>query len=1287
MVVMSVTISGVRVLCEKKRGNRGTCVLGRSFPPSLSAKELWNSCSKFGIVLDVYIPLKTTRNGKRFAFFRFNKVNDVDLLIRNLKSIWLGSYHLFANVARFNRNSYAGIAQKVDNSKPSLENNSLKTSFASLLKGPNARKVPDDPVLVLERRDLNYVGDSALVQCVKEFKSLPNIHIVCTNEGFFGLSISYLGGFWILIEFDSPKSCEKFKLHEVQAKEVAGWALDFNDDYSSTSDDGSIKLSEATHNWESENKVEVVEDYYNCHAKINENEGNSNVVPSIETLADPQDYVPISGDPFGLEDLIRNHPKKLDADVSNYVPSDPAFPPGFTTKDNTHEEVVKEQVDDNTSPISCNKESNVNKNAEGNKMAKNFSNPIKNSMQDFSDSNPTNGFSILECFQEFIKIGQAMGYNMKGSEKDFRKIITSMGEHNVVKWIVYPSIYKGLVERRRRSSSARGWSGGILCVWDNSLFRKRSVKVSEYCLCVEGTWLASDTDLLLVSIYSPYDLLLKRVLWSYMANIINQWNDEVVVMGDFNEVHDASERYGSVFHAANALEFNNFIVNSHLHEIPLGGYAFTWTDKYATKMSKIDRFLASQGFLDLFLNMSGLILDRNISDHRPILLKDVHNTDVVPSNNAMITLKNKLKNLKSRLNVWNRDKRLTHNLDRKHLHDSITAIDVRLDQGAGLPDDIPNRSKFAKELGDLNKKDSIDLAQKAKVKWAIEGEENSKYFHGIVNKKRRSLSIKGILKDGEWIDNPNRVKAEFYHHFSSRFSQSEWARVPLVADFPKRLSVDLASDLELKVSSDEIKKAVWDCGLDKSPGPDGFTFEFFKKHWSIMGCDVISAIKEFFSSSLIPNGCNASFISLIPKVLDAKHLNDFRPISLVVCQYKIIGKILSSRLSNERSLLFKVDFQKAFDSVRWDHLDDILGKFGFGNIWRGWIKGCLSSSKALVLVNGSPTDEFMFYRGLRQGDPLSPFLFILVAISHLFYADDAIFIGKWTRENVNTSMLMLHCFFLSSGLKINVHKSSIFGIGVRASHVNSMAARFGCTANSTPFTYLGVKVGANMKRTSSWDVVASHSSLWVSVIKAIHACDGSLNSANSNHGYSVWSGISQAIGKLNTNGINLFSFCKLVLGNGQHIKFWHDKWHGEVPFKDAFKRCYNLEPQKDITVANKFLSGDIALTFRRYPRSGIEEFQLGELISLTNLVTLSNNMDRWSWSLCGSENFSVKSTREYIDQHYLVSSPSPTKWSKAKEDAKVSVEGLFYFPLVAHLGRQKQLRVLRQETAQRIDFR
>nr|GFA22687.1 RNA-directed DNA polymerase, eukaryota [Tanacetum cinerariifolium] len=470
--------------------------------------------------------------------------------------------------------------------------------------------------------------------------------------------------------------------------------------------------------------------------------------------------------------------------------------------------------------------------------------------------------------------------------------------------------------------------------------------------------------------------------------IFNQPKNKVVVIGDFNEVRYASYRFGSVFHASNAVEFNTFIGNYHLHDVPLGGYSYTWSDKHANKMSKLDRFLVSQGFLDLFPNISGLILHRNVSDHRPILLKEfmadygptpfrlyhlwflkedfcvvlqeTWNMEGQSSQNHMVRLKNKLKALKQRLKAWSSKKKQLINKDRLLIQKSLIDIDLRLDQGMGLPDDTMNRLKLARDLDTINKKEALDLAQKAKVRWAIEGDENSKYYHGIVNKKGDSW----LLKD-----------------------------------------LELANDMEVDVNSDEIKKAVWDCGPDKSPGPDGFTLDFFRRFWSIVGEDVILAVKEFFSSGVIPNGCNSSFIALIPKVMDAKLINDFRPISLVGCQYKIIGKILANHISHvmdsiisqeqtafikgrqimdgpiilneviswckakkEKALFFKVDFQKAFDSVRWDHIDDILNKFRFGSIWCRWIKGYLISSKASVLVNGSPTEEFSFHRGLRQGD-------------------------------------------------------------------------------------------------------------------------------------------------------------------------------------------------------------------------------------------------------------------------------------------------------------------------------
>ncbi|GJX58355.1 RNA-directed DNA polymerase, eukaryota [Tanacetum coccineum] len=190
---------------------------------------------------------------------------------------------------------------------------------------------------------------------------------------------------------------------------------------------------------------------------------------------------------------------------------------------------------------------------------------------------------------------------------------------------------------------------------------------------------------------------------------------------------------------------------------------------------------------------------------------------------------------------------------------------------------------------------------------------------------------------------------------------------------------------------------------------------------------------------------------------------------------------------------FKVDFEKAFDSVRWDYLDDVLAKFGFGDKWHGWIQGCLNSAKGSILVNGSPTSEFQFYKGLKQGDPLSPFLFILImeslhlsfknvvnagiykgipidntlTLTHLFYVDDVVFVGKWDTSNVNTIINVLKCFFLASCLKINLHKSKLMGIGVPHNEVLLVADSIGCLTFSTPFNFLGVKVGGIMSRCGS----------------------------------------------------------------------------------------------------------------------------------------------------------------------------------------------------------------------------
>ncbi|GJX94590.1 hypothetical protein Tco_0349176, partial [Tanacetum coccineum] len=166
----------------------------------------------------------------------------------------------------------------------------------------------------------------------------------------------------------------------------------------------------------------------------------------------------------------------------------------------------------------------------------------------------------------------------------------------------------------------------------------------------------------------------------------------------------------------------------------------------------------------------------------------------------------------------------------------------------------------------------------------------------------------------------------------------------------------------------EISQKAKDCGANKSPGPDGFTFEFFRKFWRIIDQDVFQDVFEFFKNGHIPRGCNSSFIALIPKIQDAKLVKDFRPISLIESVYKIITKILANIMYLVLPSLIS-EVQSAFVSNRQILdgpfiLNELLSwSFGFGQKLCKWILGCLENAIGSVLVNGSPTLEFQFPKG------------------------------------------------------------------------------------------------------------------------------------------------------------------------------------------------------------------------------------------------------------------------------------------------------------------------------------
>ncbi|GKC84247.1 RNA-directed DNA polymerase, eukaryota [Tanacetum coccineum] len=173
-------------------------------------------------------------------------------------------------------------------------------------------------------------------------------------------------------------------------------------------------------------------------------------------------------------------------------------------------------------------------------------------------------------------------------------------------------------------SEAVGNSGGNLCIWDPNMFQKLNETISDYITIVRGMWVPSGMKMLIVLVYAPQEFKEKRVLWDYLCTVVRNWDGQVVIMRDFNEVRDVSERFGSIFNKKGAKIFNNFINNAGLVEVPLGGCSLTWCHKSAKKMRKLDLFLISDNLICACPKLSSISLDQLLSDHRPILMRECH---------------------------------------------------------------------------------------------------------------------------------------------------------------------------------------------------------------------------------------------------------------------------------------------------------------------------------------------------------------------------------------------------------------------------------------------------------------------------------------------------------------------------------------------------------------------------------------------------------------------------------------------------------------------------------------
>ncbi|GJX23303.1 reverse transcriptase domain, reverse transcriptase zinc-binding domain protein [Tanacetum coccineum] len=300
-----------------------------------------------------------------------------------------------------------------------------------------------------------------------------------------------------------------------------------------------------------------------------------------------------------------------------------------------------------------------------------------------------------------------------------------------------------------------------------------------------------------------------------------------------------------------------------------------------------------------------------------------------------------------------------------------------------------------------------------------------------------------------------------------------------------------------------------------------------------------------------------------------------------------------------------------------------------------------------------------------------------ITLLHIFYADDVIITTDWNHRDMDNIIRVLQVFYLGSGLKINIHKSNVYGVGVSDNKVHSMATYIGCSPGSFPFTYLGLPIGANTNLTVSWNVLLdrfdARLSKWKANLLFIGGClilikyvlrslgiyyfsifkvsDSVLKILEKKRASFFWGG-SKDVRKLAWVKwpIILASHVKdsirFRVGCGTSTRFWKDLCTGNSPLYLRYNRLFRLEQDKECFISDRCRDNQWFWNWSRPIRGARLSAYLNNIINEINLIEFSSERDMCYWSIANDGMFSVSSTRKHIDSYFLPALDIPTQWNK-----------------------------------------